>query len=77
MKIVLIRPPEINRVWVGIPRFFNEGIFLFPPLGIMHLKVIHEYCGQGMYYKAGQYKYWVPNQIKMTDYLRYKSWMLK
>lgn len=38
MKIVLIRPPEINRIWVGIPQFFNDGIFLFPPLGIMQIK---------------------------------------
>lgn len=38
MKIVLIRPPEINRIWAGIPKFFNDGIFLFPPLGIMQLK---------------------------------------
>ena len=38
MKVVLIRPPETNRIWVGIPRFFNDGIFLFPPLGIMQLK---------------------------------------
>jgi len=42
MKVVLIRPPETNRVWVGIPRFFNEGIFLFPPLGIMQLKAYIE-----------------------------------
>ena len=42
MKIVLIRPPEINRVWVGIPEFFNNGIFLFPPLGIMQLKAYIE-----------------------------------
>ena len=42
MKIVLIRPPEISRVWVGIPNFFNDGIFLFPPLGIMQLKVYIE-----------------------------------
>ena len=42
MKIVLIRPPEINRVWVGIPEFFNTGIFLFPPLGIMQLKAYIE-----------------------------------
>jgi anaerobic magnesium-protoporphyrin IX monomethyl ester cyclase len=42
MKIVLIRPPEINRVWAGIPHFFNNGIFLFPPLGIMQLKVYIE-----------------------------------
>lgn len=42
MKVALIRPPEINRVWVGIPRFFNEGIFLFPPLGIMQLKAYIE-----------------------------------
>lgn len=43
-KIVLIRPPEINRVWAGIPKFFNDGIFLFPPLGIMQLKAyIEEY----------------------------------
>jgi radical SAM superfamily enzyme YgiQ (UPF0313 family) len=42
MKIVLIRPPEINRIWVGIPRFFNDGIFLFPPLGIMQLKAYIE-----------------------------------
>jgi len=42
MKIVLIRPPEINRIWVGIPNFFNDGIFLFPPLGIMQLKMYVE-----------------------------------
>lgn len=42
MKIVLIRPPEINRIWVGIPRFFNDGIFLFPPLGIMQVKAYIE-----------------------------------
>lgn len=42
MKIVLIRPPQTNRVWVGIPRFFNDGIFLFPPLGIMQLKAYIE-----------------------------------
>ena len=42
MRIVLIRPPEINRIWVGIPRFFNRGIFLFPPLGIMQLKAYIE-----------------------------------
>jgi radical SAM superfamily enzyme YgiQ (UPF0313 family) len=38
MKIVLIRPPESNRVWAGIPYFFNGGIFLFAPLGLMQLK---------------------------------------
>ncbi len=38
MKIVLIRPPESHRVWAGIPHFFNGGVFLFPPLGIMQLK---------------------------------------
>ncbi|MBN1871069.1 MAG: cobalamin-dependent protein, partial [Candidatus Omnitrophica bacterium] len=38
MRIVLIRPTDANRIWVGIPRFFNNGIFLFPPLGIMQLK---------------------------------------
>ena len=38
MKLILIRPPETNRIWVGIPNFFNNGIFLFPPLGIMQLK---------------------------------------
>lgn len=42
MKIVLIRPPEINRIWVGIPQFFNDGIFLFPPLGIMQVKAYIE-----------------------------------
>lgn len=42
MKIVLIRPPEINRIWVGIPQFFNEGIFIFPPLGILQLKTYLE-----------------------------------
>lgn len=42
MKVILIRPPEINRVWVGIPEFFNNGIFLFPPLGIMQLKAYIE-----------------------------------
>lgn len=42
MKIILIRPPEINRVWAGIPRFFNDRIFLFPPLGIMQLKAYIE-----------------------------------
>jgi anaerobic magnesium-protoporphyrin IX monomethyl ester cyclase len=42
MKIVLIRPPETNRVWAGIPQFFNDGIFLFPPLGIMQLKAYVE-----------------------------------
>ncbi|MDD5614259.1 MAG: radical SAM protein [Candidatus Omnitrophica bacterium] len=38
MKIVLIRPPETNRIWAGIPKFFNKDIFLFPPLGLMQLK---------------------------------------
>ena len=42
MRIVLIRPPELNRIWAGIPRFFNDGIFLFPPLGIMQLKAYIE-----------------------------------
>jgi len=42
MRILLIRPPEINRVWVGIPKFFNTGIFLFPPLGLMQLKAYIE-----------------------------------
>lgn len=42
MKIVLIRPPETNRVWAGIPRFFNDGVFLFPPLGIMQIKAYIE-----------------------------------
>jgi anaerobic magnesium-protoporphyrin IX monomethyl ester cyclase len=42
MKIVLIRPPEINRVWAGIPEFFNTGVFLFPPLGILQLKAYIE-----------------------------------
>lgn len=44
MKIVLIRSPELNRVWAGIPHFFNDGIFLFPPLGIMQLKAYIERC---------------------------------
>jgi len=38
MRVVLIRPPEINRIYAGIPDFFNERIFLFPPLGLMQLK---------------------------------------
>ncbi|OGW75956.1 MAG: hypothetical protein A2Z72_04645 [Omnitrophica bacterium RBG_13_46_9] len=42
MKVVLVRPPETNRIWAGIPRFFNDGIFLFPPLGIMQLKAYIE-----------------------------------
>jgi len=45
MRIVLIRPSETKRVWVGIPRFFNDGIFLFPPLGIMQLKSYAESRG--------------------------------
>lgn len=42
MKIVLIRPPEVNRIWVGIPKFFNTEVFLFPPLGLMQLKAYIE-----------------------------------
>ncbi|MFH1790979.1 MAG: radical SAM protein [Candidatus Omnitrophota bacterium] len=42
MKVVLIKPPEKNKLWVGIPRFLNEDIFLFPPLGLMYLKAYAE-----------------------------------
>lgn len=42
MKVILVRPPETNRIWCGIPRFFNDDIFLFPPLGIMQLKAYIE-----------------------------------
>jgi anaerobic magnesium-protoporphyrin IX monomethyl ester cyclase len=42
MKVVLVRPPEINRIWAGVPKSFNDGILLFPPLGIMQLKAYIE-----------------------------------
>jgi radical SAM superfamily enzyme YgiQ (UPF0313 family) len=59
MKIVLIRSPQLNRLWVGIPQFFNDGIFLFPPLGIMQLKAYIE-------------KY-TSNQVIIYDSLIHKS----
>lgn len=70
MKIVLVRPPQINRAWVGIPRFLNDGIFLFPPLGIMQLKAyIEKYTS----YKVTIYDSLVHN----ADYKRLAAFIKK
>lgn len=38
MKVLLVKPPKLNQVWVGIPDIFNaKDIYLYPPLCLMTL----------------------------------------
>jgi len=42
MDITLINPPERLRVWAGIPKAHAHGVYIFPPLGLMHIQAAIE-----------------------------------
>jgi anaerobic magnesium-protoporphyrin IX monomethyl ester cyclase len=42
MDVCLINPPEILRVWAGIPKAHAHGVYCFPPLGLMYLQAAVE-----------------------------------
>lgn len=42
MSTTLIQPPERLRVWAGIPKAHAHGVYIFPPLGLMHLQAAVE-----------------------------------
>ncbi len=42
MSATLIQPPEKLRVWAGIPKAHAHGVYIFPPLGLMHLQAAVE-----------------------------------